>query len=407
MPTPPAPPSTGLRIQPFRAVRYDPTHAGDLSHIICPPYDDMAPAHARALRRRPHHLARLLYAHDPHEAAGQLERWLRRGVLRRDARPALYVYQQQRGARITQRGLIGELDLPQDTAGWILPHEDVQPHVVSQRAALMAGAHTQLEPLLLTYRSTESTAAQIVHHTTSRPPIAVARIGALTHTLWACTDPEKQSLIADGLSGSRALIADGHHRYAASLRLREREGTGPWDRTLALLVDSTTHPLRLTAIHRVIPALEPDKAASAAAEVARVRPLPDGPRLPGPDELVLTGGGDAWSVTDPDSEALGAALAGRPPQWRGLAAAVADRLLLAAAWSVPDLPGAVRHVHDAGEAEASVRAPGNGTAVLLPAVSEDTVWKLATAGVMLPRKSTSFGPKPVAGLALRVFDAAE
>lgn len=65
------------------------------------------------------------------------------------------------------------------------------------------------------------------------------------------------------------------------------------------------------------------------------------------------------------------------------------------------------HVHDAGEAEAVVRAPGNGTAVLLPAVSEDTVWELATAGVMLPRKSTSFGPKPVAGLALRVFDAAE
>lgn len=407
MPSSPAPPSTGLRIQPFQAVRYDPAHAGDLSHLICPPYDDMAPTHARALRRRPHHLARLLYAHDPREAAGQLERWLRRGVLRRDARPALYVYQQQRGARITQRGLIGELDLPPDADGWVLPHEDVQPHVVSQRAALMAGAHAQLEPLLLTYRSTESTAAQIVHHLTSRRPVAVARIGALTHTLWACTDPAEQSLIANGLSGSRALIADGHHRYAASLRLRDREGTGPWGRTLALLVDSTSHPLRLTAIHRVIPALEPDKAAAAAAEVARVRPLPAGPHLPQPDELILTGGGNAWSVTDPDPEALGSALAGRPPQWHGLAAAVADQLLLATAWSVPDLPGAVRHVHDAGQAEATVRAPGNGTAVLLPAVSEDTVWNLATIGVMLPRKSTSFGPKPVSGLALRVFDAAE
>ncbi|MCX5302747.1 DUF1015 domain-containing protein [Streptomyces sp. NBC_00160] len=406
MPSPPAPPSTGLRIQPFRAVRYDPVLAGDLSHVVCPPYDDMAPAHARALRRRPHHLARLLYAHDPNEAAGQLDRWLRRGVLRRDARPALYVYQQQRGARITQRGLIGELDLHQDAAEWILPHEDVRPHAVAQRAALMAGTHAQLEPLLMTYRSTKSAAAQIVHRATGRPPVAVARSGALTHTLWACTDPVEQSLITSGLSGCRALIADGHHRYAASLRLRDRMGPGPWDRTLALLVDSTTGPLRLNAIHRVIPALEPDKAAAAAAEVARVRPLPEGPRLPGPGELVLAGGGDAWSVTDPDPGALGAALAGRPSQWHGLAAAVADRLLLATAWSVPDLPGAVLHLHDAGEAEAVVRTPGNGTAVLLPAVSEDTVWDLATAGVMLPRKSTSFGPKPIAGLALRVFDPA-
>lgn len=104
----------------------------------------------------------------------------------------------------------------------------------------MAGMHAQLEPLLLTYRSTESTAAQIVHRATSRPPVAVARAGALTHTLWACTDPGEQELITSGLSGCRALIADGHHRYAASLRLREQMGSGPWDRTLALLVDSTT-----------------------------------------------------------------------------------------------------------------------------------------------------------------------
>ncbi|MFI2629081.1 hypothetical protein ACH5A2_01565 [Streptomyces collinus] len=41
-----------------------------------------------------------------------MARWLRRGVLGRDERPALYVYQQQRGARILQRGLIGDLLLP-------------------------------------------------------------------------------------------------------------------------------------------------------------------------------------------------------------------------------------------------------------------------------------------------------
>ncbi|MGW4197138.1 hypothetical protein [Streptomyces sp. NPDC005004] len=53
----------------------------------------------------------------------------------------------------------------------------------------------------------------------------------------------------------------------------------------------------------------------------------------------------------------------------------------------------------------AVAAPGNGTAVLLPTVPENTVWDLAGAGVLLPRKTTSFGPKPVAGLALCVIDA--
>ncbi|MGP4085170.1 hypothetical protein [Streptomyces sp. KR55] len=42
-------------------------------------------------------------------------------------------------------------------------------------------------------------------------------------------------------------------------------------------------------------------------------------------------------------------------------------------------------------------APGSGSALLLPVASEDTVWELVRAGVLLPRKSISFGPKPTAG----------
>ncbi|GHE82632.1 hypothetical protein GCM10018785_58290 [Streptomyces longispororuber] len=42
--------------------------------------------------------------------------------------------------------------------------------------------------------------------------------------------------------------------------------------------------------------------------------------------------------------------------------------------------------------------------MLLPAATEDQVRALARAGVLLPpRKSTSFGPKPAAGLTLRVL----
>ncbi|MDK1344777.1 hypothetical protein QNO09_15985 [Streptomyces sp. 378] len=97
------------------------------------------------------------------------------------------------------------------------------------------------------------------------------------------------------------------------------------------------------------------------------------------------------------------ALAGHPSQWARLPAAVSDHLLLRHAWSVPDLPGAVTYLHDIGQATAAVSAPGRGSALLLPVISQDTVWELAGAGVLLPRKSTSFGPKPTAGLAMRVL----
>ncbi|MFZ3495846.1 DUF1015 family protein [Streptomyces sp. 5.8] len=396
---------TALQLRPFRAVRYDPERAGDLSTVLSPPYDDLPPAHALSHRVRPHHIARLLYARDLDAAVNQWQRWLNRGILRRDSHPALYVYQQRLGQQVLQQGLIGELTLPDQNDRTVLPHEDVRAHVVAQRAAHMAGLRAQLEPLLLTHRSTDPAATRLIEEVTRRPPTAFALLGAITHTIWSCTDPAEQSALTTGLTGGQALIADGHHRHAACLLLmREQGGNNPWGRSLALLVDSAATPLRLAAIHRVIPGLEAEKAAAAAADVARVRVLPSGPRLPGPDELVITGSGRAWSITAPGPAALREALEGKPREWRDQPAAVADHLLLARAWSVPDLPGAVRHVHDADQALAAVAAREGGTAVLLPSVSEDTVRELAARGVLLPRKSTSFGPKPAAGLAMRVFD---
>lgn len=168
-------------------------------------------------------------------------------------------------------------------------------------------------------------------------------------------------------------------------------------------VDTATYPLRISAIHRVLPALEPEKAAVAASEVARVVPLSGGPRPPEPGELILAGGGRAWTVTHPDPRALQEALADQPSQWAQVPAAVSDHLLLRRAWSVPDLPGALTYAHDFRRATGAVSAPGTGSALLLPAISEETVWALAGAGVLLPRKSTSFGPKPAAGLAMRVL----
>ncbi|MFD9903002.1 DUF1015 family protein [Streptomyces sp. NPDC059063] len=401
---PPGP--AGLDLRPFRAVRYNPEHVGDLSGVICPPYDDLPPAHARSLRVRPHHVSRLLYADDPRAALGQLRRWLGRGVLRRDDTPALYLYEQRDDRQVVQRGLIGELRLP---AAPLLPHEAVRPHEVRRHAALMAGLRAQLEPLLIACRPADRTLSDLADRLVRRPPHAVARTGRVTHRLWACTDPSAQQALVRGLAAGPALIADGHHRHAAARQLVDGdrpEFTGFFGGALALVVDTVAHPLRLTAIHRVLPGLDAAKAAVAAADVARVRRLPDGPRQPRPGELVLTGGGRAWAVTDIEPRALSEALAGQPEPWHRLPVAAADHLLIGRALAVPDLPGAIRHVHGVERAIAAVAPPDGGTALLLPPLGEPTVWEVAAQGVLLPRKSTAFGPKPASGLALRVAEAA-
>ena len=60
--------------------------------------------------------------------------------------------------------------------------------------------------------------------------------------------------------------------------------------------------------------------------------------------------------------------------------------------------------HDARTA-CSAAAEAGGTAVLLHPIALKEVLALAEAGERVPRKSTSFGPKPRNGLLLRTFAA--
>ncbi|MEJ7743939.1 MAG: hypothetical protein WKF73_16220 [Nocardioidaceae bacterium] len=48
-----------------------------------------------------------------------------------------------------------------------------------------------------------------------------------------------------------------------------------------------------------------------------------------------------------------------------------------------------------------------GVAVFMPAASVEEVMSIAAAGLKMPRKSTSFGPKPQMGLIMRSFDDQE
>src|SRR5262249_56016911 len=90
---------------------------------------------------------------------------------------------------------------------------------------------------------------------------------------------------AADLGPRQALIADGHHRYAAYRQLQARrhqagDGQGPWDYGLALLVDSASYPPQIGAIHRVIPGLDVQHAVKLAAPAFTVRPVPGRPGGP-------------------------------------------------------------------------------------------------------------------------------
>ncbi|MBL1068897.1 DUF1015 domain-containing protein [Streptomyces sp. 7-21] len=418
-------PADGLDLAPFRGVRYAPDRVGGLAAVTSPPYDVVVrPEGLRALETAdPHNIVRLILpqASAPGEAhrraAATLRAWRAEGVLVRDPEPAFYVYEQRHGSTVTQRGIIGALRLTPPERGIVLPHEDTVPEVVAERASLLRATAANLEPLLLTYRGGGPAAgtAAVIARAAARPPLLAATAPDGTgHRLWAVTAPADQETVRRGLATRRAMIADGHHRWATYLRLhQEHGGAPPWDRGLVLLVDADRYPLRVRPIHRVFPGLPPAEALARAAAGFRVRPLGSGledalaalAAVPPSDgnAMVVAGGGGFHLLDRPDPALLARTVpAGRPEAWRRLDTAVLRATLLGTLWR-GTAAGAVRYVHDAAAAVAAAARSG-GSAVLLRPVAEETVRGLAERGVTLPEKATSFGPKPATGLVLRLLD---
>jgi uncharacterized protein (DUF1015 family) len=416
--------NSGLRLEPFRGLRYVPEKVSSLAAVTSPPYDVVVrPEGQRHLETAdPYNVVRLILPPGGLQAALTLARWRAAGVVAPDPEPALYVYEQRDDGQL-QRGVIGALRLSPPEERIVLPHEDVMPGPVADRTGVMRATAANLEPLLLSYQDGNGVTARVVDRTAAErePLFTTTTEDGVTHRLWAVTDPAEITAVADDLSRHQALIADGHHRWATYLRLREEQpGPSPWDYGLVLLVDGGRYPLRVRAVHRVLPRLPLGEAVQAAARAfRRIRELPGGVPLGDAmaalgaaaaegNAFLLAGEGRFHLLDRPEGRLLDAAVPsgpGRPEAWRRLDATVLHGLLLDRLWQVPDDPEHIRYIHDTTAAVLHAERHG-GTAVLMHPVREEVVLDLARQGVMMPRKSTSFGPKPASGLVLRSLDLA-
>ena len=422
---PAVPTPSGLELAPFRALRYDESVAGPLGPLTSPPYDVIdADGVLRYEAMSPYNVVRLILPREPEDggmtrydaAAALLASWRAEGVLRPDPEPALYAYEMREGDAVT-RGLVGALALVDPEAGIVLPHENTMAGPVSDRLALTAATGGNTEPIYLVYDG-GGVASAVVSDVGAQQPVATATSeDGIEHRLWAITDPEILAAVAADLHTRRAVIADGHHRYANFRQHQAAQhaaglGPGPWDHGLAFLVDATAFGPQVHAIHRVVPSLPAAEAARRAEAAFAVQPIAGGVD----DALdalaragkagaafVLSGPDGRWLLTEPSAEQLARYLPGDASDaWRGLDVTVAHHLLIRAVWHLTDDEETVWYRHDVPAAEAAAAEHG-GTALLLNPTPVEAVIAVAAAGERMPRKSTYFTPKPRTGLLLRAY----
>lgn len=382
----------GLRLSSFRAVRPD-VDGPALAARLSPPGDLLVPGlRDDLLARDPYNVVRLILARperaggsrgadDPGLTAQLLRRWRSEGRLRGDPTPSLYVLQMPpvRAGGRPVRGLLGVLRLDAASDLTLLPHEDVMDEAVRDRAEELRQTGADLEPLLA-IRSGHD----LVGHVLADParyarPLADAGDG---HRLWSVDEPALCHDLSVAVAGAPLLVADGHHRLAAHELLRRTGATQVPSSVLALVVEQGVHGLELGAIHRVLPGV-PTAAVLAAAAAAGLSGPRDGP-VEGPHAHVRVVGAGGMHELHPATSA----------GW--LPVEVVEPL-------VAPYGAAVRYERNP-IAAAELAASTGGTAVLLEPPPLAQLMAAVRTGRRLPRKSTSFEPKPPTGLALRCYD---
>jgi hypothetical protein len=249
--------------------------------------------------------------------------------------------------------------------------------------------------------------------------VALTDEAGIDHRVWALRAPDDVAAIIDSLAPARAVIADGHHRYARALAHSEHLAAGrgggalgdrirsaaPWRRTLMYLVDATAHGPRPMPIHRLVRRMPVD-ALDRLRPDFRLDAAPADPRallraLDGGGEPVLAlclHGGRALLLRARDPAALdGNMPPERSPRWRALPTALLDHAVLPAL-GIDEEP----ELHsDLPAALAEVQASAGAGLFVLPPTDTATVLALAEAREPMPPKTTSFQPKPRTGLIMR------
>jgi uncharacterized protein (DUF1015 family) len=396
-----------LRLEPFRAWRFVASKVSALGAVTSPPYDVLEPGMVRRLTEAElHNMVRLILPRDPglgpgryDEAAARLRSWQRDGIVVRDDRAALYVYEQQLGDA-TLCGLVGALKLD-PTARVVLPHENVMPSWVDDRLTLMEATDADLEPILLAYSAADSStshrtrgladaddgsvAGDAVDEARSGVPWLIAETDdGATHRIWRIDSPQTHARVAADLARREALIGDGHHRYAAYLHRMERHPGRPGvELGLAMLVYHARHPLTLDAIHRDLPGV----SLATVTERTPAGWKADPGKLGDLAHRVLLTDGTSWLTVHRTA-----------PRSAPTVALLHEELL--PAWGVPQDRTGYHHVL----ADALALAAPDRLAVQLDPPLLDDVLATAARGGRLPHKATSFGPKPRVGLLLRTLD---
>ena len=389
------------RFEPFAALRYA---TDDLTDVVAPPYDVLSEAEVDELEARdPHNIVHVDVPRERdgalrYEQAGERFRaWVADGVLTPDPHPSYTIYRMRfvdaTGAKRDIAGVVGALEVVDEGAGGVLPHERVTPKASTDRLDLTRATNANLSPiwgLSLAAGLTELLAEP-------GTPLGAVEVDGVEHVVERVDDPARIEAIGRAVSSDDVLIADGHHRYGVARQYRDEQratGTGvDADLTMTFVSELVADQLSVEAIHRLYRGVDAERLRARLEDSFELSPA--GP----PDASTLAETVERGALCFVDGRGEGTWLRPRPEAFAGVRQL--DGALLEHA--LAGLDHEVTYQHGLEETVAAVTSGDAVAAVLIRPVSVAEIERTAREGVLMPPKSTFFTPKLRTGLFVRVL----
>ena len=390
------------RFEPFQALRY--RRNVDLHDVCSPPYDVLSDADRLALATA--HANNIVLIDMPVSATGNayehaatvLKQWMSDGVMVRDETPSFTLYRMRftdsTGKPRNVVGVIGALEVVDEGAGGVLPHERTTPKAKTDRLELTRATDANLSPVWGL-----SLAAGLSTLLTEPAEL----LGELTddlgvvHSVERVTDDARIAAISAAIAAHPVVIADGHHRYAISRTYRDetRERTNSTttgaELTLTYINELIDEQLSVAAIHRLYEGITYKQLAAALSPFFTINDAdPVG-------ETTLS------QMNERGSLCL-VAKTGRTHWLTPIAEKFAGVRNLDSAYlehALSSVQHEVRYQHGVTEVKHELQTSDATAAILIRPVSVAEIQRTANEGLLMPPKSTFFTPKLRTGFVLR------
>jgi uncharacterized protein (DUF1015 family) len=436
-------------IEPFRALRYDPSRVS-IPQVVTQPYDKITPEMQDGYyAASPHNLVRVIlgkqHASD-HEGENRYSRaarffrdWRREGIFLQDAEPALYLYLQRftvpgGTSELERRGIIALGRIEDYSAGVVFRHEQTLAKPKADRLDLLRATRAHFGQLFMLYSDPAGEIDGLLE-AAGTPELETRDEYGVLHRVWKIADPRLVGLVRDKMRDRKLVIADGHHRYETALNYRneqrnEQRAAGPvgqpgipapHELVMMTLINMDSPGLVILPTHRVVHGLESFSAAAfreracayfsveevdASVDTARAAViLREAGRI---GTALLAVAADRVFLLDRPKPVSSNVFAGLSLRQQSLDVVQLHKCLLEDVLDISEdairEQKSVRYIRDIGESMAQVRSGAANVAFLMNPARISQVRDIAFAGEVLPQKSTDFYPKLLTGLTIYALD---